>query len=89
MGKCFERLSNSLKYSETPPYRPSLLRPLFWPPGKNPRKFCFKKTPRVPLFSTANFFGPLVTVFTRFHCNQALRKCMETSLENLDVDIGR
>ena len=89
MGKCFERLSNSLKYSETPPYRHLVIMATFFGHlTKTPGNFPLKKTV-VPLFSTANFFGPLVTVFTRLHCNQALRKCMEMSLENLDVDIGR
>ena len=36
----------------------------FWPPSKNRHTFSCKKT----LINTANFFGPLVTVLTGFHC---------------------
>jgi len=87
MGKCFERLSNSLKYSENPPYGHLVITAIFFGHlAKTAINFLVKKKPSLirPIF-----FGPLVTVFTGFHCNQALRKCVEISLENLDVDIGR
>lgn len=42
----------------------------FWPPGKTAIHFPVKKKPsliRSPV-NKANFFGPLVTVLTGFHC---------------------
>ena len=63
-------------YSGTQPYGhlsntiTSLLRPFFWPPGKNRYAFSCQKT----LVNTAtplirqNFFDPLVNILTGFHC---------------------
>ena len=45
-------------------WSPRCYGPFFWPPSKNCHTFSCKKT----LVNTANFFGPLVTVLTGFHC---------------------
>ena len=50
----------------------SVIRPLFWPPGKNRDKFSSPKKKTlvntVTSLKRPNFFGPLVTVLTGFHC---------------------
>ena len=50
----------------------SVIRPLFWPPGKNRDKFSSPKKKTlvntVTSLKRPNFFGPLVTVSTAFHC---------------------
>ena len=63
-------------YSGTPPYGhlgnmvTSLLRPLFLVALQNDHTFSCKKTSliRSPV-NMANFFPPLVTVLTGFHCS--------------------
>ena len=48
----------------------SLLRPLFWLPGKNDHTFSCKETlvNTVTSLLQPNFFGPLVTILMGFHC---------------------
>ena len=48
----------------------SLLRPLFWLPGKNDHTFSCKETlvSTVTSLLQPNFFGPLVTILMGFHC---------------------
>ena len=48
----------------------SLLRPLFWLPGKNDHTFSCKETlvSTVTSLLQPNFFGSLVTILMGFHC---------------------
>ena len=59
MGKCFERLSNSLKYSETPPYRHLVITATFFGHlAKTPINFPVKN-PSCPSLIGPIFGGPI------------------------------
>ena len=59
MGKCFERLSNSLKYSETPPYRHLVITATFCGHlAKTPINFPVKN-PSCPSLIGPIFGGPI------------------------------